>query len=351
MSEFRDQSAEPSATELLESIDNFWLQFQAGEAELIRKPVLEQVEQINEVLEQCLEGLALEMSAHDGDMQVEMIATAQGAKDRFPLLMDFVKRAPVLGHYSLSAFRRRVEEPDFPIQMSDFEFATSDIVIGHFADRGQVGIEVMFVREMPSDMQDHAQNMAFIMLDHVLGEFDFAIKVGTVDFVSALSDSVVCSTKLHEFGDVLDGFWTDTLGHTGLFPSGEHEWTALKVVFKNDGEGNESIVSINDSANAVAARSDFGYAVELRLPAHDHKTLAIARELQEQIATRFELHHAGILSHIVLRNGERSANYYVGDLPAGLELVGAGVNKLAAGDVDVRSEFDPAWSKYFQFAG
>jgi hypothetical protein len=342
---------ELSAAELAQRIDTFWLDFLQGEADLIKKPVREQVEQINETLEASLDGLALEMSANDGDLQIDMIATAHGSKDRFPLLMDFVKRAPPLKHYSLSAFRTRTDRPDFPMRMDDFELATSDVLIGHFADEGQVGIEVMFARELPSDMQDHARNMAFIMLDHVLGEYDFAIKVGVVDFVDEFSGEVLQSTPLHQFGAVMDSFWAGPLGHTGLFPNGEDRWSTLTLAFEGDGEGNHAIVSVNDSANAVAARPDLGHAIELRLPAHDHATLDIARDIQDQIATRLELQHAGILSHTMLRNGERMANYYVGDLPAALELIQAGVRVATLSDAKLNSEFDPSWSKYFEFAG
>lgn len=346
-----EAAPELSAAELAKRIDTFWLGFLQGEAELVQKPVREQVEEINEILEASLDGLALEMSANDGDLQIELIATAQGSKDRFPLLMDFVKRAPPLKHYTLRAFRSRTEEPDFPIRMNDFELATSELLIGHFADEGQVGIEVKFDRELPSDMQDHARNIAFIMLDHVLGEYDFAIKVGVVDFVDEFSAEVIQATPLHQFGAVMDSFWTGALGHTGLFPNGEDSWSTLTLAFESDGEGNHAIVSVNDSANAVAARPDLGHAVELRLPAHGQATLDAARDLQDQIATRLELHHAGILSHTMLRNGVRMANYYVGDLPAALEMINASVQSASLADADLRSEFDPSWSKYFEFAG
>jgi len=347
-----DEAAqELSPAEQAERIAAFWRAFQQGEPDLIRQPVREQVEKINEVLEEHLDGLALEMSANDGDQLIDLIATAHGSKERFPLLMDFVKQAPPLKHYSLSAFRTRTEEPDFPIRMDGFELATSDILIGHFADEGLVGIEVMFDRELPSDMLDHARNMAFIMLDHVLGEYDFAVKVGAVDFVEGFSDEVLSSTPLHQFAPVLDSFWAGELGHTGLFPTGEDDWTTLTVSFERDGEGNHAIVSVNNSANAVAARPDLGHAVELRLPAHDHATLDAARDLQDQIATRLESRHAGILSHTMLRNGERMAHYYVGDLPAALALIDAGVRDAFVADSEVSSEFDPSWSGYFEFAG
>jgi hypothetical protein len=203
--------------------------------------------------------------------------------------------------------------------------------------------------------------MTFIMLDHVLGEYDFAVKVGFVDFVEAFSDEVIASTPLDQFGAVLDKFWTDELGHTGLFPSGEHQWSVMTVVFGNDEEdgedrdgdeeGDKAIVAVNQSANAVAARPDLGHAIELRLPVGDHAALDRAREMQEQIATRLELQHAGILSHTVVRNGQRLANYYVGDLPAAFSVVDTSLRGASFTDVDLSNAFDPSWSKYFNFAG
>jgi hypothetical protein len=53
----------------------------------------------------------------------------------------------------------------------------------------------------------------------------------------------------------------------------------------------------------------------------------------------------------MLRNGERMANYYVGDLPAALELIQASVRNAFLADVELNSEFDPSWAKYFEFAG
>src|SRR3982750_3472357 len=132
---------ELSPAEQAQRLGAFWLAFQKEEPDLVRLPVREQVEKINEVLGSHLDGLALEMSANDGDQLIDLIATAHGAKDHFPLLMDFVKRAPPLKHYTLSAFRTRTEEPDFPMRMDDFELSTSDVLIGHFSDEGLVGIE------------------------------------------------------------------------------------------------------------------------------------------------------------------------------------------------------------------
>lgn len=349
-----------SPAESAQRIDAFWLVFQENESDLVKQPIRDQVEHINEILEEYLEGLALEMSADDGDLCIALIASAHGDTAVFALLLDFVKRAPPLRHYALSAFRARADSPDFPMRMDSFELATSDVLIGHFPDAGQVGLEIMFARELPSDMQDHARNMTFIMLDHVLGEYDFAVKVGRVSFVDAFSDQVVAATALHTFGAVFDAFWTGELGHTGLFPSGEHQWSVMEVVFgvdqdddDNDDDkaahGRQAVVAVNQSANALAARPDLCHAIEWRLNASNHAELDSARERQEQMASRLELQHTGILSHTVVRNGQRLAHYYVGDVSAALRLF-VSISHSADADAALSDSFDPTWSEYFYFA-
>ena len=331
-------------------IDAFWLAFRQIENDLIRQPVLDQVERVNGDLEHQFKDLALEMVGSDGDECIKLIASAHGNTESFPLLLEFVRRAPPLRHYTLSAFRTRTESPDFPIRMDDFELATTDVVIGHFADAGQVGLEIVFARELPVDVIDHARHIAFIMLDHVLGEYDFAVKVGPVDFVEAFSDAVVQTTSLDQFGAVFDRFWADTLGHTGAFPSGEHKWTLLTIDFDDEQGKDRAIVAVNDSANSIAARSDLGHLVCLRFHTPDSVALDLAREIQEQIAGRLEMRHEGILSHTMVRQGWRQANYYVGDVSVVRGLVEQSLRGSAHVEHELDDEFDPSWSKYFDFA-
>ena len=105
--------------------------------------------------------------------------------------------------------------------------STSEVLVACGQDDGQAALEIRFGREIPSDYQDHARNMAFIMLDHVLGEYDFAVKVGAVDFVEEASDPLAPWVPLSQFVPVFDRYWVDTLGRTSDFPAGEHDWSGM----------------------------------------------------------------------------------------------------------------------------
>lgn len=338
------------------AITAFWREFADTEAALHAMPLRERVEEGNVLLERHLEGLALEMSGGDGDAVVDLIVTAHGSIDRFPLLMQVVAAAPKLPHHRVRAFRERTQQPDFPIGMDGFELSTSEVLIACSQDDGQAALEIRFGREIPQDFQDHARNMAFIMIDHVLGEYDFAVKVGAVDFLQESADPDAKWTPLSLLPPVFDRYWRETLGRTGVFPTGEHSWSALTIAFGDaqDGEAGDSqdtaIVMVNSSANPVAMRADLAYAITLDLAVSGHEELEVAQDLHNQAATLLELPQLGILAYTMNRNGRRKAVYYVGDEQLAKQALAPLLLRDEAASLETTTSFDPAWSGYFEFA-
>lgn len=354
----------------------FWAEFSAAQPTLQALPLRDRVEAANTILERHLEGLALEMSGGDDDAVVDLIATAHGSVENFPLLMQLVAAAPALAHYRLRAFRARTTQPDFPIGMDGFELETSDVLVACGRDDGQAALEIRFGREIPSDYQDHARNMAFIMLDHVLGEYDFAVKVGAVDFVDVAQDPDVQWTPLSQLPAVFDRHWTDTLGRTGEFPQGEHDWAGMTLAFgpgaegsgdegdegdegkdgeeggesNNDSENDTAIVMVNRSAQPIAMRADLAYAFELDLAVENRDELAAVQALQDQAATLLELPQLGILAYTMTRAGRRKAVYYVGDTQMARQALAPLLLRDEAASLELNTRFDPMWSGYFEFA-
>ncbi|PJI96028.1 hypothetical protein CLU85_0765 [Acidovorax sp. 69] len=336
------------------AIAAFWREFSDAEASLKALPLRERVEAANAVIERHLTGLALEMSGDADDVLLDLIVTAHGGIENFPLLMQMVAAAPPLPGYRVRAFRERTTQPDFPIGMDGFELATSDVLIACGQDDGQAALEIRFGREIPEDYRDHACNMAFIMLDHVLGEYDFAVKVGAVDFVENASDPRTPWTPLSEFAQVFDRYWIDTLGRTSNFPDGEHDWSGMTLSFGGqDGDGGAedmAIVMINRSANPVAMRADLTYALTLDLAVGNRDELAAVQNLQDQAATLLELPQLGIMAYTMTRAGRRQAVYYVGDVPLAQQALAPLLLRDEAGSLELTTRFDPAWAGYFEFA-
>ncbi|KRD47780.1 hypothetical protein ASE52_10135 [Acidovorax sp. Root275] len=336
----------------------FWRDFSDAQASLQAQPLRGRVESANALIERHLSGLALEMSGGDGDAVVDLIVTAHGSTENFPLLMQVVAAAPVLQSYRVRAFRERTTQPDFPIGMDGFELATSEVLVACGQDDGQAALEIRFGREIPEDYRDHARNMAFIMLDHVLGEYDFAVKVGAVDFVDEASDPLTPWVPLSQFVPVFDRYWFDTLGRTSDFPSGEHDWTGMTLSFggQDDEDGHSddaedtAIVMVNRSANPVAMRADLAYALTLDLAVGNRDQLAAVQDLQDQAATLLELPQLGIMAYTLTRAGRRKAVYYVGDEQLAKQALAPLLLREEAESLELTFAFDPAWSGYFEFS-
>lgn len=342
----------------LAEITAFWSEFSAAEATLASHPLHERVEESNALIERHLGGLSLEIAGGEGDAVVDLVVTAHGSIENFPLLLQVVAAAPALRRHRVRAFRERTMQPDFPIGMEGFELATSDVWVACGQDGGQIALEIRFAREIPYDYLDHAHNMAFIMLDHVLGEYDFAVKVGPVDFVDEAQDPAAQWIPLSQLPPAFDRYWKATLGRTGTFPTGEHEWSVLTHTFGSEAERAESapsedtaIVLVNCSANPVAMRADLAHALSLELDVHDRDGMVAAQDLQDHAATLLELPQLGILAYTLTLAGRRKAVYYVGDEHLARQALAPLLLRRDAESFALSTAFDPAWSAYFEFAG
>jgi hypothetical protein len=232
---------------------HFWQEFCLQEERLARLPIRDFVDEANELLERFIQGLALEVQGvkndpmHDAPEPAdpssdvprrELVISAHGVIERFPDVMLMAQLAPSLNHYRVITFRWRNDEPSFGMRMSDFELATDDVQVGYYKYHGLIGLELKFNKSIPMDMTDHSRNMACIMLDHVLGEFDSAVRVGALDFVQEFSSDVLANVPMPEFPHAYDTFWKDTLGRTGEldFLSDSGGWTMLSYGSKDEPE-------------------------------------------------------------------------------------------------------------------
>jgi hypothetical protein len=343
-------------------ITSFWHAFSEADAALRQLPLRERVERSNELLERHLSGLALELSGKEEDAVVDLIVTAHGNIEKFPLLMQVTAAAPALPHYRLRAFRERTAGADFAMGMTGFELATSDVLLCCSQDQGQIALDIRFAREIDAEHEEHARNMAFIMMDHVLGEYDFAVKVGAVDFVDGSPDPQVPWTPLSAFTEVFDAYWRETLGRTGHFPPGEPEWAGMTLSNRNgdddadeddadeDGSLGDAVVMVNRSANAVAMRADLAHALTLEAPVGGHDALAAAQDLHEQAATLLALSRTGIAACTVTRAGTRQALFYVSDEAQAREALAPLLARKEAASQELTTSFDPAWAGYFEYA-
>lgn len=348
--------ASPSVHNDADVASAFWDAFTDAEPSWRTMTVREQVEAMNELAARFHPGVALELSGQDSDPVLDLCVTAHGDIEVFPLVMEVVRQDPALPRYRVSAFRARMARPDFAIVMGDFTLSASEILVRQWPDGAYVGMEIRPTRDIPDTLEDRAPQMAFIMLDHVIGEYDLAVKVGTVEWTPFPPEHRDSFVTLDAFPPLFDAFWTNELGHTGLFPqhSGREDdgdWSVLEIA--PDGEDGETgpeyttVVMLNNAAMSLAMRADLSYALTVAMSASDDDELEHAQEKQEQIGAMLEQKRWGILAYTLFKCDERSAVYYVSDAEEARALV---VRTLEPGTYELSGEHDFGWGKYCYYA-
>ncbi len=329
-----------------ESAAAFWRAFAAQEGALSALSGKDFVDQANELLADFAPELALEL---EGDVESDrrtLVLSAHGRIEQFPNLMVLANAAPPLARHTVVSFRSRSGGESFGMRMNDFELSTDDVQAGLYNAQGLVGLELAFARDIPMDMQDHARHMTFIMLDHVLGEYDFAVRVGPVDFVDALSDDLAATQRLTNLAPAFDHFWRETMGRTGDFPGEDGPWALLEA--EGDDGQPSMLVVVNQGADALATRADLCWAMELALPLHD-ASLDSVQEVQEAIGEFLEGRREGVLAHCRTAEGVRTALYYVADAQAAADGVKPFCRQQGLEPPEVQIQFDPAWRTYLDF--
>ena len=148
------------------AIGAFWRAFSDAQASLQALPLRERVGAANALIDQHLEGLALEMSGDDADAVVDLIVTAHGSGSPLSLVMidlDHFKRfndthGHHVGDLLLQAVARRmqdcVRESDSVGRIGGDEFFILLPVIEHTADALTVAEKVRDALSRPFTLED-----------------------------------------------------------------------------------------------------------------------------------------------------------------------------------------------------
>lgn len=328
----------------------FWDEFVQLESSLKDLPIRERFDKANAVFQIYFPDLALEMEGSDEYGDVRIIFTAHGVLDRFPQVMAIVAGAPELQHHQVTAFRQRTMHPEkFALKMGNSGFAMSadKILFACMPHEGCVGLLLRFNGDIPFDIQDRARSMAFILLDHILGEYDFAVKTGFVDFnVNEQELESLTWLPLDQLPDHFDRFWRNVSGYTGFLPdSSQSRYCGLRA----ETEEGELIITLNDSARRVAMRADLTYVVTLRVDTALYG-LEMVQDIQDEIDAWLISQRQGLMTFSVLQYPWREGNYYTGDSALAEKFIRQALQRTGIDEFELTSAFDPSWRKYFNYA-
>lgn len=331
-----------------ELVNRFWSEFSAREVALAALPIDDFVEQANQLLDDEALGVSIEVLGDAGEDR-ELIFTAHGDKDKFPLVNVLVSMAPGLERFSqVIGFRRRTTEPAFEIHMDDMTWSAADYRVGLFNDGGLVGLEVVVDREVPQDVIDATRHAAFIMLDHIIGEYDFAVRVGAVEFVDQFEVDEVWVCPLPDLPCMFDRMWNEKLGRTGLWPQ-KSTWSMLTIPSEVEDE-TPLVVSLNRSAGALATRADMAHRMDVAVEVFDKPTLERAQDLQDLLRQGMESDQTSIMVASIMNRSEqtRICRFYMSEGGESEARVNA-ICREYGFEPQTDVIFDPSWDGYFDF--
>lgn len=334
----------------LQQIEAFWSDFSNQLSQLEALDGQEFVESANEMLQQYAPGLSLELEGKLQEAGSKLVISAHGNTAQFENVQALVRQAPRFEHYSVQAFRSRALGSNFGMRMDGFELACADVRVGYYDAGGITGLKLSFEKSLAQDMTEQAQHMAFIMLDHVLGEWDFSVRVGPVEFVDEAAEDVYGSALLSEFPPLFDAFIRQQLGRSYEFPKEENDrWLSLEVrAHDADEDSAPDILSFHDGANAVATRADLSHFMEWRFHFSSQEELDGVRDAQDALDEQLSREQRGILAFSRVE-GQRArvATYYVEDPAHAVQLARRlGKQHVPGLEAELSVIFDPSWNEY-----
>ncbi len=332
---------------LRQNARQFWAAWQQQEAELSQLGDIDFVEQANDLLHQFCQECIVELDGvvpDSGELPC-LVFSAGGIREHFPQVQALAELAQTQ-RYRVRAFRSPLAtvSPDFAIRMDGFSLRIGDIAVALSEWRMLPALDIAFTTPILDDMREHAQNMAIIMLDHVVGEWAATVKIGALDFVDSIAPEQAVS--LAELPEKLNKMWLE-LGYTGVYPQPEWQFGTYEVEENEDEERDALILIRNQSVASLIGRADMGWVVCVAAQLSGKDDLDAVYDLQDKIEAQAHLNQQGIttLSVMNMTEGVREMFFSTSD-PAGLVEKATTLCEQCPLPTTISCEYDPNWSYY-----
>ncbi len=176
----------------------FWTWFSAHADELHANTDLQKtMESISAELEKAYPGVFAEIGK-DKD-QLLLVISADGNKKLFPQVQEVYAARPTVPGWKIVAFRQR--DPFFAIEMAGKKIEPKTVKFVGTPAEGKLDIDV-YLPGYKKDDQDMGK-LGFIILDHVIGEYDMETKIGGIEF-AALEAAPATAKPLTELPAMVD---------------------------------------------------------------------------------------------------------------------------------------------------
>lgn len=118
----------------------------------------------------------------DGKGGYVLIITPDGIKDGLQATIDLVDVAPDINDWSFVKFRQAMDHVQ--LQFNGLQYAYEDIKIWRDFNEEEDKVDIAVLIKGFDENDQRFLSLAFLYLDHILGEFNVISRVGGIDFLS-----------------------------------------------------------------------------------------------------------------------------------------------------------------------
>lgn len=343
-------SATPHPEQLPQQAQAFWQAWLAVYPRLQTLTPREIVEESTDILQAHLPQIVFELEGSDEKAahpfeRATVVFSANGMVEHFAQVQAVCDAVPSDVPFAVRAFRGALPAIDqFRIGMDGFDLGTDDMLARLTIWREMPALEIAFAKPIDDEMLQHAQHMSFIMLDHILGEWASAVKLGAVDFVEAAEADFF---PMAELPAKLHAMWLE-LGRNGVYPEPEWQYATAHVEEDEEHEQDALVLSRNQSANSLLGRADMGWVVSLACQIGSQEDLDDAYDLQDAFDMYATQQQQGIntLSMMNMTQGQRTVFAATSQAETLLEHAQKLCAQYAHLNPQVDCHYDPSWSHY-----
>ncbi len=163
-------------------IEDFWQWFKKERNQYEIMPDSEYAERLDVIilhLNPIAEGLAVEVSKETHGIR-ELIISADGDKDKFPVVEAIVKGAPAIPGWKAVAFRQKSSE-EFILTYQNLRLSPAEMSFHPIIEDDSLDL-IICADSIKDKNRDDVVKYGLITLDNVLGEYAATIKVRSYDF-------------------------------------------------------------------------------------------------------------------------------------------------------------------------
>ena len=329
--------------------EEFWALYLGDFSHLRDLEPRELVEQSNTLLKNYIPEVFTEYEQNDEGQYYRLVLTANGMVDRFGDVMLLAQTAPELPGLEIQAFRQRASAGDFELTMGNVSLSCSDVLVKPQAEQGRISLTIAWNKPVPGDKREHALHATLLMMDHILGEYDSAVKVRYIDFLDEPINEEERSAyvTLDALAPLFDDIWHNQLGHTRLFPDQDGTWVQFQASSDED-DDDVLIGTLNEEATSIACRADMGVRLDVHAAAASRDILDRVYAFEDALNALLQPQRLGlhVLSLFPFREQVRIMTWYASDAVTALQAAEQTARQFSDLSLEFSTTYDPRWDSY-----